>query len=135
MAQIIDSYREFLGGVVTSGLPSRQDRSSSPKGWNSILTNLSPSSATPAKRPGLTVVNTDNGRISPGNPVQAMFEYRLTTQSFPAFTTYHVTVDTAGEVGHIASVPGGAGAYTTISSAIFTGGSTKPIGGANAKNL
>jgi hypothetical protein len=135
MAQMItDSYREFLGGVVTSGLPSRQDRSSSPKGWNSILTNLSPTSATPAKRPGLTTINTSNGRIS-ANGVQGQWEYRITTQSYPAFTTYHVTVDSAGEIGRIASEPGGAGTYTTIQSTVFTGGYTKPIGGANAKNL
>jgi hypothetical protein len=63
---ILDSFREFLGGVVTSGLPSRQDRSSSPKGWNSILTNLSPTSATPEKRKGLTTINASNARTHAG---------------------------------------------------------------------
>jgi hypothetical protein len=132
MAQmILDSFREFTGGVVTAGLAARQSRSTSPRGWNSVLTNIGQDSATPAKRPGCKTVNTT--RIS-ADAVYAQIEH-LTYASGVA-TRYHIAILASGEIGYISSDPStGDGSWTQIAASTFSTNDGKDVDYATAKNL
>jgi hypothetical protein len=131
MAQMImDAFREFTGGVVTSGLSSRQAPITAAKGWNSYLTNVGMGSATPAKRPGFKTVNQTNGQIYAGG-VKAQAEYRIAASG--AFTRYHIYIGADGRIGYVASDPTGTGATTAIAAATFTGTFLPDF--AQAKNL
>ena len=132
MAQMImDSFREFTGGVVTAGLAARQSRSTSPKGWNSILVNVGRQSATPAKRPGCKTVNTD---AIDTEAVMAQIEYLRYASGVP--TRLHIVILASGEIGSIASdSSSGDGAWTQISSDAFATAEGADVAHTVAKNL
>lgn len=125
-----DAIRDWTGGVVTSGLKNGQPATTSPHGWNSILTSIGVTGAVPSKRQGIKVVNASNASIF-GGAILAQFEYR--TVSAGVFTRYHVYVGDDGRIGTIASDPGGSGASTFIAGTIFTGGTVPDAD--MAKNL
>ncbi len=129
---IMDSFPEFTGGVVTTGLAARASRSTSPKGWNSVLTNIGYQSATPAKRPGCKTVNTTTFGAS--NGVSCQIEYLTYASGVP--TRRHVVVLGNGDIGYVSTDPvSGTGAYTAISSGTFSSSQGKNLGYTTGKNL
>jgi hypothetical protein len=128
--QIRDNIPDWAGGVVTSGLSSRQPPVTSPRGYNSILTSIGLAGATPSKRPGMAVVNAANASIFAGSII-GQYEYR--TVAAGVFTRYHVYLGSDGRVGVLASDPGGAGTVTSITLSGMAGGA--PPDFATAKNL
>lgn len=132
MAQtIMDSFREFTGGVVTAGLAARQSRSTSPKGWNSVLTNIGYQSATPAKRPGCKTVNPT--QVS-ANAVNCQIEYLTYAAGVP--TRYHIGILADGDIGYISSDPtAGTGAWTSINATAFATSDGKNVSHTIGKNL
>lgn len=53
MAIIRNSFRGWPAGVITSGRPERNPRTSAAHGYNTILTNVNATGATPTTRPGM----------------------------------------------------------------------------------
>jgi hypothetical protein len=66
MSEVKTSFKGWANGVISSGRPERNPRTSATHGYNTILTNVNASGATPTTRPGLdhwNVVKTHNGAL------------------------------------------------------------------------
>src|SRR6476620_9968466 len=126
-----ETISDWAGGVITSGLSSRQTNTTSPRGWNSLLSTIGVQGAVPAKRNGWNTVNASNATFASAEAIIGQYEYR--TVSAGVFTRYHVYTADAGQIGVIASDPGAGGGNTAIAAGIFTGGTLPDF--ATAKNL
>lgn len=115
---ILDNYR---AGVITAGDPGRLPREASPRGLNAYLADVGPTGASPATRRGLTTVNTTQIAAS---PLHHQFQYWYLSGG--AYTRYHLAFCLDGKLGHLASDPGGAGTYTSISATAFTAAKPRP---------
>ncbi len=121
MAVFLDTLDKFTSGVVTSGEPDQIPRSASPRAWNSFLADAGPDGAVPSTRRGLSTVNTTQIAAT---PIHGQFAYRRLASG--AYTRYHLILGLDGKLGHVASDPGGAGTYTSISATAFTASSPRP---------
>ena len=114
--RFVDVLEDFSLGVVTSGFENRIPKNASPRGRNSYLTGLGPDGgAVPAKRRGATTVNASNGRVG---AVSILGQYQYKELSSGTFTRRHVLAGSGGQLGTIASDPGGTGTYTSITTGL-----------------
>jgi hypothetical protein len=121
MAVFLDTLDKFTSGVVTSGEPDEIPVTASPRAWNAYLADAGPDGATPSTRRGLSTVNTTQIAAT---PIHAQFAYRRLSSG--VYTRYHLILGVDGKMGHVASDPGGAGTYTSISATAFTASSPRP---------
>jgi hypothetical protein len=124
----IDAIRNFIGGVVTSEKADQIPSNASPRGRNSYLASIGPEAAVVSKRRGFSTINSTKAAAS---AVTGQFQYKRLSSG--TFTRYHLVVLDDGRIGTLASDPGGAGTYTSITTGIFTG--STPCDFAAAQNL
>lgn len=121
MSIFVDTLDKFTSGVVTSGEPDEIPPTASPRAWNAYLADSGPDGATPSTRRGLSTVNTT--QIA-NTPIHGQFAYRRLSSG--TYTRYHLVLGLDGKLGYVASDPGGAGTYTSISATAFTASSPRP---------
>lgn len=108
-----DAFRGWPGGVVSSGRSERNPRSSAFHGYNSYLTNINASGATPTTRPGFiewSQTKTHAGGVKA--QIDYVFQYNTTT-----YVNYHVTI---GDNGRIDIMEFGTGP-ANVATGVFTG--------------
>jgi hypothetical protein len=109
----VSLFRDLLdawsGGVVTSTGADKVGKHTSPRGRNSFLDDAGPTGASPAKRRGISTVNTSQIAAT---AIIGQHPYRQLSGG--TFTRYHLINGADGKFGYVASDPGGAGTYTSL---------------------
>lgn len=107
----LDAIRNFGGGVVNIATVDTLPQNTSPRGRNSIVDPISPTTAIVKKRNGFATYNDANGQAFAAE-INNQFQYIQTDG-----TKYHLLSGATGQLGRIST----SGVYTSVTTGLASG--------------